>query len=176
MTAAPKNLVLIGFMGTGKSTLGRLCAAQLGYAFCDSDSEIEARTGCTVAELFAYEGEVQFRQRERDVIADLAATPGLVIATGGGAILDPQNAARLRATGLVVLLTASPEVILRRTGNGRSRPLLANAPDVRARIKELLAQRLPRYRAVAHCHVDTGIAPTRDIVPQIIMLYQLAQG
>ena len=170
-----RNLVLIGFMGTGKSTLGRLCAAELGYGFCDSDHVLEAREGCTIAELFAHEGEARFREREREVIAELAATPNLVIATGGGAVLDTSNAARLRQTGLVVLLTAPPDVILKRVGRSRTRPLLANAPSPRARVEELLTERMPVYRQVAHCHVDTGSRPARDVVQQIVMLYQLTQ-
>lgn len=168
-----RNLVLIGFMGCGKTTLGRLCAAHLGYTFRDIDHIIEAEAGCSVAELFARVGESQFRQKEREVIADLCVTSGLVIATGGGAVLDPLNRENLRRNGLVVLLHASPDLILRRVGNARTRPLLANAPDPRARIEELLEQRLPLYRAAAHCQVDTNGRSSRDVVQQIMMLYEL---
>src|SRR5947207_704151 len=129
MPMAERNLALIGFMGTGKTTVGRLCAAQLGYDFYDSDTVIEARAGCSIARFFAEHGEAAFRQREREVIAELAAMPGRVIAAGGGAALDPDNMGCLRATGLVVLLTASPEAILSRVGNAQTRPLLAGAPD-----------------------------------------------
>ena len=174
--SATRNLVLIGFMGTGKTTLARLCAAELGYAWRDSDRVIEAQACCPIAELFAREGEANFRARERAVIAELASTPALVISTGGGAVLDTQNAATLRQTGFVVLLTASPDTILRRVGNARSRPLLASAPDTRARIEELLAQRQPAYRAAAHCQVHTDTRPQRELAQQIVMLYQLAQS
>lgn len=162
-------------MGTGKTTLGRMCAAQLGYTFCDSDHVIEARVGCAVSEIFAREGEARFRERERDVIADLAATPELVIATGGGVVLDPQNVAALRETGHLIFLTATTEVILRRVGNFRSRPLLASAPDPRAYIEAMMAQRLPHYRNAAHCQVDTSGRHVRDIVAEIVMLHRLTQ-
>ena len=176
MPEQKRNLVLIGFMGTGKSTLGRLCAAELGYSFCDSDHILEARAGCSIAELFEREGEAAFRERERQVIAELAATSGLVIATGGGAVLDGGNAARLRETGLLVLLTASPDAILKRVGRSRTRPLLANAPSPRARVEELLAERMPVYRRAAHCQVETGSRPPRAVAQQIVMLYQLVQN
>jgi shikimate kinase len=171
-----RNLVLIGFMGTGKSTLGRLCAAELGYGFCDSDHVLEARAGCSIADLFARDGEAQFREREREVIQELAAAANLVIATGGGAVMDTGNAARLRENGLVVLLTAPPDVILKRVGRSRTRPLLANAPAPHTRVEELLTERMPVYRRVAHCQVETGSRHPRDIAQQIVMLYQLTQN
>ena len=111
VTAEKPNLVLIGFMAVGKSKIGPMCARRLGYEFWDSDIEIERQTGCSVAELFAREGEAAFRERERQVVAELAARRGAVISTGGGTVLNPENAARLRETGLVVLLTAPAHVI-----------------------------------------------------------------
>jgi len=150
-----RNLVLIGFMGTGKTTLGRLCAERLGYAFCDTDTLIEARAGRSIPEIFAEQGETAFRQLEREVIAELAAMSGLVIATGGGAPLDAENAHRLRAAGDVVLLTAPPEEILLRVGDPRSRPLLAGASDVHKRIRELLDERMPAYVQAAHRELNT---------------------
>ena len=169
------NLVLTGFMGTGKSTLGKLCAAQMGFAFCDSDQIIEAQAGCSVAELFRELGEAGFRHWEKTVISELAATPNLVIATGGGAVLEAANVQNLRATGIVALLTASPEVILQRVGGRRSRPLLANAPDPHARIVEMLAQRLPLYEQSAHFQVQTDVGATREIAERIVRLYELAK-
>jgi shikimate kinase len=151
-----KNLVLIGFMGVGKSTIGRLCAQRLGYAFRDSDKVIEERTGSPVKEIFAAQGEAAFRALEKAVIAELAAMPGVVIATGGGAVLDPENADRLRASGLVVLLTAPPEAIRERVKDAKSRPMLAGAPDVTTRIAELLAERAPYYESAAHYRVETA--------------------
>ncbi len=170
------NLVLTGFMGTGKSTLGQLCAERLGFEFCDSDQVMEAQAGCSIPELFRTEGEARFRQREREVIAGLSATPNLVIATGGGVVLDAENVQKLRASGLVVLLTAPPDVILQRVGNGVSRPLLADAADARARIVEMLSQRMPLYLQAAHCQVETGTKPMPELVEDIILLYELAQG
>jgi shikimate kinase len=158
-------------MGTGKSTIGRMCAARLGYAFRDSDRVIEQRAGCTIPELFAEKGEAVFRQMEREVIAEMAATPELVIATGGGAPLDPENAARLRDGGTVVLLTATPEVILKRVGNARSRPMLAAAPDPRRRILELLDERAPRYEQIAHHRVDTTDRSPKAVAAEIIALF-----
>jgi shikimate kinase len=166
-----RNLVLIGFMGTGKSTIGRICAARLGFAFRDSDRVIEQRTGCSIPELFAAKGEAAFRQLEREVIAELATMPDLVIATGGGAPLEPENAARLRDGGTVVLLTATPDVILKRVGNARSRPILAAAPDPRRRILELLEERAARYAQVAHHRVDTTDRPPKAVAAEIIALF-----
>jgi shikimate kinase len=166
------NLVLIGFMGTGKSTIGRLCAARLGYTFQDSDSLIEVRAGGPVARVFAEQGEQAFRQMERDVIAKLSTTPGLVIATGGGAILDPQNVANLRAQGRIILLLAAPEALLKRVGDTRTRPLLASAPDPRARIEALLAERTPHYERAAHHRVDTTDRAPRDIASEIVAWFR----
>lgn len=170
-----RNLVLVGFMGTGKSTQGRCCAARLNYAYCDTDRVIEGRIGCTIPEFFAAQGEAVFRKIEREVIADLAASQGLVIATGGGAVLDPLNVQALRRNGFVVLLTASPRTILRRVGNGRTRPLLADAPDPLARIQEMLAQREPHYRRAAHCRVDTSGRPARAVTDNILSLFEMTQ-
>jgi shikimate kinase len=167
----PRNLVLIGFMGTGKSTVGRRCARRLGYTFTDSDKVIEEKAGCTIPELFTAEGEAAFRERERAVIAELAATPGLVIATGGGAILNPENVANLRATGLVILLTATPDALLRRVGHRRNRPLLASASDPRARIVELLTAREPLYKNAAHHTVDTTSRSLEEVVAKVLEIF-----
>jgi shikimate kinase len=166
-----RNLVLIGFMGTGKSTVGRQCAARRGLRLYDSDHEIERRAGCSIAQFFASRGEAAFRQLEREVIADLARPRGVVISTGGGVPLDPGNVACLRAGGMVILLKAMPETILRRIGNAQSRPLLAQAADPRARIAELLAERDSAYRSAAHCCVDTTGRTTAEVVSSILMLY-----
>ncbi len=170
------NLVLIGFMGTGKSTLGRLCAARLGYTFQDSDRVIEARLGKPITEVFAEQGEQAFRQMERAVIKELAETPGLVIATGGGAILDAENVANLRAGGRVVLLTATPEALLQRVGDARSRPLLADSPDPRVRIEALLADRAPHYERAAHHRVETTERHPRDIAAEIVAWFRAQEA
>ena len=167
-----RNLVLIGFMGTGKSTVGKMCAKRLGYAFCDSDAVIEERVGCTIPELFATQGEAVFRQKEREVIAELALTPNLVIATGGGVVMDAENVANLRAEGLVILLRATPEVILKRVGDARSRPLLAVGSDPQARIEELLSLRAEQYERAAHLRLDTTDRSVPEIVTEAVRLYR----
>ena len=166
-----RNLVLIGFMGTGKSTVGRILAAQRRLRYRDTDYEIERRAGCSIADFFATRGEAAFRQLERDVIADLARPRGIVLATGGGAALDPVNAACLRAGGLVVLLRATPDAILRRVGDTRNRPLLAESSDPQATIRELLEQRDPAYREAAHCSVETTNRVMSDVAASVLMLY-----
>lgn len=163
-----RNLVLIGFMGTGKTTVGKLCARELGYTFCDSDAEIVRRAGKPIPDIFAQEGEAAFRQYEREAIADLAAQDGLVIATGGGAVLDPVNAETLRAQGTVVLLTAAPFVVLRRVGDARSRPLLAAADNPRQRILALLRERRPLYEKAAHFQVDTTHVNKTTVAAQVL--------
>lgn len=173
---AVRNLVLIGFMGAGKSTVGRVCASKLGFAFRDSDMALEARLGCAVAEYFAREGEAAFREQERAIIAELAAGANQVISTGGGAILDSQNAERLRANGFVVLLTASTQAILRRVGDARTRPLLAGTADPKARVEELLATRLPRYRETADAIVDTSERSPLQAAEGVVAAFRAARG
>ncbi len=171
-----RNLALVGFMGTGKSAVGRRCARRLGYAFRDSDAAIVARIGCPIPQFFAEQGEAAFREVEREIIAELAATPGQVIATGGGVVLNEENVATLRATGCIVLLTASPEVLLKRVGNAQSRPLLASASDPLARIIELLAARAPFYDRAAEYRVDTSSLSSNEVAERVIALFDKAAG
>ncbi|HLV81034.1 MAG TPA: shikimate kinase [Chthonomonadaceae bacterium] len=166
------NLILIGFMGAGKSTVGKLCAAHLGYAFVDSDAVIEAHAGCSVAQLFAARGERAFRRLERQALAALSARPGVVIATGGGAVLDADNVALLRARGRVVLLLASPEAVLARVGEAATRPLLAGALDPRSRIAALLAERDAAYRRAAHHCVDTLQRTPEQVAEDVVTWYR----
>ena len=147
------NIVLVGFMCTGKSLVGKRLAATLGLKFIDSDQVIEARAGKTVEQIFADDGEAKFRQLERTVIAHLASKSGQVIATGGGALGDRRNLVELRRSGTLVCLTASPQAILERSRRGPARPLL-KVPKPRARIEELLAARACQY-AQADYHLDT---------------------
>lgn len=151
---AQTNVWLIGPMGAGKTTIGRQLARDLGREFIDSDHEIEARTGADIPWIFDIEGEAGFRRRERAVIEDLCTRSGLVIATGGGAVLDPLNRADMARSGLVVYLSASPDRIHARTRRSQHRPLLRTA-DPRARIAELVAERDPLYREIADVIVDT---------------------
>jgi shikimate kinase len=151
---AQTNVWLIGPMGAGKTTIGRQLARELGREFIDSDHEIEARTGADIPWIFDIEGEAGFRRRERAVIEDLCTRHGLVIATGGGAVIDPLNRADMARSGMVVYLNASPDRIYARTRRSQHRPLLRTA-DPRARIADLVAQRDPLYREIADVIVDT---------------------
>lgn len=119
-----ENIFLVGLMGAGKTTIGRILARKLGKRFVDSDHEIEARTGATIPWIFEIEGEASFRRREAEVIRDLTAQDGLVLATGGGAVLDPASRAYLKQRGRVVYLRASVNSIMLRTTHDKSRPLL----------------------------------------------------
>jgi shikimate kinase len=150
-----KNIILTGFMGTGKTTVGKLLAKQLGYEFMDTDELIEARQGRTIPQIFRESGEVAFRQMEADLAQELAGREGLVIATGGRLMLDPVNAAALSRQGWVFCLVANVEEILRRLTKDKQqhRPLLAGA-DPGERIVALLRQREEAYRRFPQVMTD----------------------
>ena len=148
------SVFLVGPMGSGKTAVGRQLAERLGLPFADSDAEIEARTGVDVAYIFEREGEAGFRTRERDMIDELTRREGIVLATGGGAILLPENRERLSTRGTVVFLDATIEQQLQHTRRGRNRPLLATA-DPRARLEELMSVREPLYRSIAAITIKT---------------------
>lgn len=163
--------MLTGFMGTGKSTVGRLLAERLGYEFVDTDELIVVRHG-PIPEIFANAGEAAFRRYERELAAELAGVTGHVIATGGRLLLDPVNAAALSATGDVFCLTAGVDTILARVtaeGVADERPLLAG-PDVEARITTLLAERAEAYAAFEQIATDarTPTAVAADIAARIV--------
>jgi shikimate kinase len=149
------NIVLVGFMGTGKTAVGRALAARLGRTFVDTDRWIAEDAGLPIPRIFAEQGEVAFREREAAAIVRAAALSHAVIATGGGALGRSENVERLRATGILVCLTARPEVILARTRPWTDRPMLAGAADPAARVAELLAARETLY-AQADFAVDTS--------------------
>ncbi|HEU5467681.1 MAG TPA: shikimate kinase AroK [Steroidobacteraceae bacterium] len=154
-----RSVFLIGPMGSGKTAVGRALARRLGMPFADSDAEVESRTGVDIAYIFEREGEEGFRIRERDVIDCLTAAEGLVLATGGGAVLLPENRERLAARGTVVFLDTTVEQQLERTRRSRHRPLLAG-PDRRAKLEELALVRGPLYREIAAITIRTeGRAP-----------------
>lgn len=140
-----KNLILIGFMGTGKTCVGRLLADRLGWPFCDLDTEVEQVIGMSIADYFAQAGEAAFRDREQEAVARACRRTGQVIATGGGVVLRQRNLDRLKAAGVVVCLAASEQTIVERTAADIGRPLL-NRPDRLQVIRDLLAQREPQYR------------------------------
>ncbi|MFZ6802112.1 bifunctional shikimate kinase/3-dehydroquinate synthase AroKB [Undibacterium sp. Di24W] len=162
-----ENIFLVGLMGSGKTTVGRALAKKLNKRFVDSDHEIEARTGVAISVIFEIEGEASFRQREADVIRDLCQQDGIVLATGGGAILNPQSRALLHTRGTVVYLKAGISSILHRTRHDKKRPLLRTA-DPRKKLEELEQQRDPLYREVAHMVIETGQPQLQTLVQTII--------
>lgn len=162
-----RNLVLIGLMGAGKTTVGRLLADRLQRRFVDTDHDVEREAGATVAELFATEGERGFRRREAAAIRHVAALRGQVIAVGGGAVLDPANVTHLRATGDLVLLTADAQVLAQRVEDGDGRPLLADADAVDA-LAALQAARAGAYAAAAAHTVDTGDCTPAEVVDEVV--------
>jgi len=164
--APPLNVFLVGPMGSGKSAVGRQLAQRLGLAFVDSDEEIEARTGVDIAYIFEREGEAGFRQREAEVIDALTTRAGLLLSTGGGAILDPRTRERLRSRGRVVYLQTSVDQQLARTRRSNDRPLLNNA-DPRGTLERLFQQRAPLYLEVAEIVIDTDGRKVKTVVDHI---------
>jgi shikimate kinase len=162
----PGSFFLVGPMGAGKSTIGRQLARALGLEFVDSDREIEIRTGVDIPLIFELEGESGFRRREHQVIELLTARKGIVLATGGGAVLDPDNRKCLAARGKVIYLHTSVEQQLQRTAHDRSRPLL-QTEDPRQTLETLLATRDPLYREVADWVIETDGCRVRDVVQEI---------
>lgn len=149
------NVFLVGLMGAGKTTVGRLLARRLRLRFYDADREVERRCGVRIPVIFEIEGEPGFRLREEQVLAELTVLQGIVLATGGGAVLRPENRRRLAAGGTVVYLDARPEDLYERVCQDRNRPLLATA-DPLARLRALHLERDPLYREVADLVVETG--------------------
>jgi len=154
-------------MGAGKTTVGRQLARRLGKRFVDSDQEIEERTGVKVATIFEIEGEAGFRARESRVIEELAEAEDLVLATGGGAVLDSGNRMRLAARGFVIYLHAQPRDLWQRTRQDKTRPLL-HGVDPLARLEELYAVRDPLYREVADIVIDTGRQGVGALVTRVL--------
>jgi shikimate kinase len=160
-------IFLIGFMATGKTTVGRLVAARRGWSFVDLDEVIVGDAGMTVAEIFAREGEAGFRQREAAAVRQVAARAQTVIATGGGAACREENLATMLAAGRVVALSATPAEVLGRTGGASGRPILDRAADPLTAAEALLAAREPFY-ARAHHAVDT-VGKTADEVATLVL-------
>ena len=160
------NIFLVGMMGAGKTTVGKLLAQQLGKTFVDSDEEIQQRTGVTIPHIFDVEGEAGFRQRETNVIQDLVRLDNLVLATGGGAVLNGQNCDALRSNGIVIYLRSSVHDLWQRTRHDRNRPLLQTA-DPRATLKNLYEQRDPLYSQVADLVISTGKQSVHSLVMQL---------
>jgi shikimate kinase len=166
MRKLDKTLVLIGMMGAGKTSVGKRLAAVLGVPFRDADVEIEAAAGCTVNEIFERYGEPEFRAGERRVIARLLDDPPHVLATGGGAIIDPETRARIKERGISVWLKADLDLLLDRVTRKDTRPLLRNT-DSRATLERLLKQREPLY-AQADITVESDAGPHEMVVKRIL--------
>lgn len=163
------NLYLVGFMGTGKSTVGRALASRLGFQFIDSDHTIESQQGRSIADIFAAEGEPYFRQLERAFIESGHAPEGCVVSCGGGLVTQAGMIDLLKSRGLVACLFASPDVILKRTATNKNRPLL-NVEDPEARIASLLAEREPFYLQ-AGAGILTDHRPLHEVTTQLERYY-----
>ncbi len=161
-----KNIVLTGFMGTGKTAVARELSSIIGIRIVDMDSEIEKEHGVTINEIFAKYGEKRFREIETEMAKKVSEQNGVVISTGGGVVLKEENIDYLRQNGHVVCLTASAEVILERTGRSNERPLL-NVDDPLTKIKDLLEYRMPFYRN-ADIMIDTDKKTPRQVAEEII--------
>lgn len=160
------NIFLVGLMGAGKTTVGKLLAKRLGKAFYDSDHEIENRTGVNIPVIFELEGEAGFRKREAAVIEELSRMHDIVLATGGGVVLSKQNRENLSQHGFVVYLRASVNDLWHRTRNDKNRPLL-QTDDPRAKLEKLFSERDPLYREIADIIIDTGDQSVSTIVQHL---------
>ena len=171
-----KNVVLIGFMGTGKTSTGRMLAAKLGCAFIDMDQKIEEEAGISIPEMFAQKGEAYFREKERQLVTYLAGRRNAVISTGGGTVKDPENMRQFRKTGVVICLTASVDAVLERTSHRGSRPVLDQADhgNRRQAVEQLMEERRDLYRQADHT-VDTSELSPLQVV-EVIQRYLKSRG
>lgn len=167
------NIFLVGPMGSGKTTIGRQLAKHLNRAFYDSDQEIEQRTGASVALIFDIEGEVGFRRREQTLIDELTRLKDIVLATGGGAVLNKTNRQHLKQRGFVVYLRAPVTRLFSRTHRDRNRPLL-QTDDPRRKLEEIVRKRDPLYREVADLIIDTDHRTVRQVVEEIALAWPSA--
>ncbi len=163
-----KNIVLVGFMGTGKTVVARRLAEKLGREFLELDAIIEKREGMSIKEIFEKKGEPYFRKLEKEVVKASSQKQGLVISAGGGAIIDEENFNTLKPNSIIICLQASPDTIMQRTKGNVCRPLL-NVPDPKKRIQELLAQRAPYYKKADHC-VSTDNLTIDQVVDNVSKL------
>jgi len=164
------HLVLVGLMGAGKTTVGRECGRRMGRVFVDTDAEIERAAGRTVAEIFAAEGEAGFRVRERATIAEVCATTEpVVVACGGGAVVDEANRSALRSAGTVIWLRAKAATLAARVGSGAGRPLLADDPA--AVLTRLAVEREPAYAAAAHRVIDVDDLAAAAVADRVLAAF-----
>lgn len=168
----PVNLALVGFMGTGKTSVGRLAAEQLRFEFVDTDELIQSSTGRSITDIFAKDGEAAFRALEHQIVLELTRRSRTVISTGGGLPVNPANLASLKTHALVICLWSSPEKIWERVHNQSHRPLLQDA-DPQKKIRELLAVREPFYKQ-ADVLVNTDIRSVREAAVQVVHQFRLA--
>ena len=167
-----KNIVLIGLMGSGKSAIGRTIAKKLGRRFIDTDRFLERKIGKTITEIFNETSETTFRTLEKEIIKKVSQYIGIVIATGGGAIKDPENFNSLKQSGWIIALYASPETLYKRIAGKRVRPLLLNQEDPIKKLEEILSERKSMY-AKADFQVDTENKEINDIADEIISLLNI---
>jgi shikimate kinase len=170
-----ENIVLVGPMGSGKSAVGRLLAGRLGLELVDSDAEVEARTGVDIPYIFEREGEAGFRVREAEVLDEITLRHGVLVATGGGAVLNPDTRRRLRDRACVVYLRASVDQQLARTRRNNHRPLLMN-PDPRGTLERLMTQRSALYEEVADLTIDTDGRKVKTVVDEILRRLESARS
>jgi shikimate kinase len=160
------NVFLVGLMGAGKTSVGKLLAKRLGKAFCDCDQEIESATGVRIPVIFEIEGEAGFRARETKMLAELVARSDIVLATGGGAVLSAENRALLSGNGIVVYLRAAASDLWHRTRHDKNRPLLKTGEPL-ARLEQLHAERDPLYSSLADVIVDSGSQSVASLVQRV---------
>ena len=173
MNSSTKNIFLIGLMGAGKSTVGKVLAKKLGRRFLDADHVIEERCGVKIPVIFEMEGEDGFRKREAQTIREITAEHDIVLATGGGAVLSPENRQLLNERGTVIYLHANPVELWYRTKGGEGRPLLQNG-DARKILESLYSIRDPLYREIADHVIETGKPSVNQLVNTLIMQLELS--
>ena len=164
-----RNIIFVGPMGAGKTTIGKQLAQQLGRTFYDSDRVIEEHTGANIPLIFELEGEEGFRRREKNTLIELTEMQDIVLATGGGAVLDPENRERLKQHGFIIYLSAPLEQLIHRTAKDRNRPLLQTTNPSK-KLEEILAIRDPLYREVADEIIETDSNPVRNVVKRLLQL------
>ena len=166
-----RNVYLVGMMAVGKTTVGRHLASLIGFTFHDTDRVIEQRAGADISWIFELEGEERFRDREQQVIEEMTQRQGIVLATGGGAVLRARNRILLRERGVVVYLRSGIDLIIERTRDDRRRPLL-QVDDVREQIESLTAERGPMYEAAAHLAITVDRRPPKNVAADIAQLLE----
>lgn len=171
-----RNIALVGFMGCGKSTIGKIISDRVSADFIDTDTVIEKNTGMSINSIFDSYGEDYFRKLERNLCKLIALYPPLIIATGGGVIKNEANVENLKHSGVIVYLKSTPERIYRNISHDNTRPLLANTQDKYAKIKELLEQRTPLYEACADYTVDISMLRIEESVQMVSRLYYEING